>query len=1215
MTRNPARDSGAALLALALTLIAPEALSAVCKTPPAGAPPCRDQIPEWTQIEYDCITGDHYANNATCDPLPNDATKPELPNNRCDQPDILAPDAQGVQQRCDQWSSDYYERPFSRGNSAIFPDEDLVYVLATQDDNWWYFLIQMYGLRDGIKLDAEYSIEMDSDLDNASDYRPAGQVSCNDWWLRSTAPTANILQKVGFDQWGQEGVIAFYDQTSNEPSLPGQDQGGCHCGLNDQVACGDIWSGNGYDQLVDDQAGGSIPNGLWAMVPSDCESIATAFIDPAQMAALGGGLFGPEDVTDATCVVLAARKTMIASKRAGNDIPTTFGWRAWASKGQQDNQNVQLHDKYNRQQSGDAYYDEQYGGSGLGPSSIKEIDSSVKLLFNPCPAFEQSETRLLTLGQDQVFAPAVAPPVRGGSPSSAFLSSFLPLPNQSRWPGSLLHFIRPIPFEENPSGSGNFFPDLTEVCQNATDVGCLAWDAGTVMLNQSPTPAQVASDRMIGTGPNQRRVTYSQNPAGAPVPASIRKFDYPATADEHDLWLGLGIPFVDADPLNPNEPSEVAARAIANGMINKTLQEITAPDPRNVGQTVTYVLGDSFHTAQQVVSAPENFAYLAANLEGNGQPCEASVNPNRGYGCFFERHRRRRAVLFSPSNDGQLHAFDAGRFDGGVVSGVIEGELDRGTGREIFAHIPRPMLKHTAEMTQVEFDFGLDATPVVDDVFIDPAHNGTPTVADREWRTVLVGGYRQGARGYYALDVTQPDHLNEEDLDPSPTGTRIAFIPERGSDYVPSCNAVGAGSLYTVQDCGPNPYPSLLWEFTDDCVDQSSGALLPCDEDSNGHDDLGLTWSKANTGRVRVQVGPDVLIRYVAIFGGGLETIGEDVDALINHDVGNFLFMVDIETGKLLYKRALVGAAPSEPAAVDTDGDAVLDTVYIGTSLGFLYKVDISDPGEIDSTSGRIEPVNGIGQPQWAPFVLFDAAGRELFFPPQVVFVAQTGQFAVGFGTGDRHNLFREETPAAGRFYMIVDTGYTSANLPGGAGVPLVEGNFAPITLASANLGTGVNYLLNPPSGQRGGWVLQLGAHERLVGDALFVAGAASFSTFTPDVPVPACNAEGTGKLYSLLATNADALGSTRSRSFEQFVTAPFAIPPGEQAEPGQTPTPTPFETTEMTAIRSSLMGLFPDKCKFGNFSHQVAAQLSDTNTLAVAQVPVCVAVKNWREF
>src|SRR5687767_11829156 len=103
MNRNQARHSGAALLALAFTLTLPEALSAVCKTPPNGGPPCRDQIPQWTQIEYDCITGDHYATTANCDPLPDDPNLPELPSNRCDQPDILPPDANGVRQRCDQW--------------------------------------------------------------------------------------------------------------------------------------------------------------------------------------------------------------------------------------------------------------------------------------------------------------------------------------------------------------------------------------------------------------------------------------------------------------------------------------------------------------------------------------------------------------------------------------------------------------------------------------------------------------------------------------------------------------------------------------------------------------------------------------------------------------------------------------------------------------------------------------------------------------------------------------------------------------------------------------------------------------------------------------------------------------------------------------------------------------------------------------------------------
>src|SRR5688572_16310511 len=220
MTRNPLMIHRAArlapLAALALALAIPEAPWAqACKTPPAGAPPCRTQIPEWTQIEYDCITGDHYANNATCN---GTGGKPQLPSNRCDQPDIVTDVANGVQLRCNEYDSDFYEIPFAPGNSSIFKDQDLIYILATQDDTWWYFLLQLYSLEGG-KLDAQYSVEMDADLDNPADYRPPGQASCNDWWMVSTSPTANIRDQgsVGPDQWGQNGVIAWYDATSNEP--------------------------------------------------------------------------------------------------------------------------------------------------------------------------------------------------------------------------------------------------------------------------------------------------------------------------------------------------------------------------------------------------------------------------------------------------------------------------------------------------------------------------------------------------------------------------------------------------------------------------------------------------------------------------------------------------------------------------------------------------------------------------------------------------------------------------------------------------------------------------------------------------------------------------------------------------------------------------------------------------------------------------------------
>src|SRR5688500_6025040 len=124
MNRIPARIRRAALLAPLVALMAATAFGI--------QPPVYNLLPEWTQIEYDCITGDHYANNTQCEPgLPanDDPNIPNLPQNGCNQPDILPPDANGVRQRCDEWNSDFYERPYAPGSTAIFRDQDLIYVL------------------------------------------------------------------------------------------------------------------------------------------------------------------------------------------------------------------------------------------------------------------------------------------------------------------------------------------------------------------------------------------------------------------------------------------------------------------------------------------------------------------------------------------------------------------------------------------------------------------------------------------------------------------------------------------------------------------------------------------------------------------------------------------------------------------------------------------------------------------------------------------------------------------------------------------------------------------------------------------------------------------------------------------------------------------------------------------------------------------------------
>ena len=220
-----------------------------------------------------------------------------------------------------------------------------------------------------------------------------------------------------------------------------------------------------------------------------------------------------------------------------------------------------------------------------------------------------------------------------------------------------------------------------------------------------------------------------------------------------DLWNGLGLSFV---PVDGTTASEVAARNAAQQMVRETLQKqtatITDPDTGTT-RSVTYVLGDSFHSNSLLVEGAADFTKLALDLEGNGNTCDDTTSPNLGYRCFFERHLRRRRVILGSSNDGQVHAFDAGIFQGSVIDQSLQGQYNLGTGKEIFAHVTRPMLQHTADMTSLEHGPGVDGSMRAGDYFIDPEHDGTPAEADREWRTVVITTYREGGAGLVALDL------------------------------------------------------------------------------------------------------------------------------------------------------------------------------------------------------------------------------------------------------------------------------------------------------------------------------------------------------------------------------------------------------------------------------------------------------------------------------
>jgi len=80
-------------------------------------------------------------------------------------------------------------------------------------------------------------------------------------------------------------------------------------------------------------------------------------------------------------------------------------------------------------------------------------------------------------------------------------------------------------------------------------------------------------------------------------------------------------------------------------------------------------------------------------------------------------------------------------------------------GHELIAYVPSMVYPNLTKLLSQTYNatgshqYFVDGNPTVGDAFIDPSSGGTGT---RSWNTVLVGGMNAGAKGLYALNVTDP---------------------------------------------------------------------------------------------------------------------------------------------------------------------------------------------------------------------------------------------------------------------------------------------------------------------------------------------------------------------------------------------------------------------------------------------------------------------------
>jgi type IV pilus assembly protein PilY1 len=122
-----------------------------------------------------------------------------------------------------------------------------------------------------------------------------------------------------------------------------------------------------------------------------------------------------------------------------------------------------------------------------------------------------------------------------------------------------------------------------------------------------------------------------------------------------------------------------------------------------------------------------------------------------GYASFKSAQASRNTVVYQGANDGMLHAFDST------------------SGAELWAYVPNQVFSTLLNLSDKDFFkhlYYVDGTPTAADVNLNYTVGdvGVSPEPTPDWRTILVGGYRKGARGFFALDVTTPGALTEAQL-------------------------------------------------------------------------------------------------------------------------------------------------------------------------------------------------------------------------------------------------------------------------------------------------------------------------------------------------------------------------------------------------------------------------------------------------------------------
>ncbi|WGL18193.1 PilC/PilY family type IV pilus protein [Microbulbifer bruguierae] len=395
----------------------------------------------------------------------------------------------------------------------------------------------------------------------------------------------------------------------------------------------------------------------------------------------------------------------------------------------------------------------------------------------------------------------------------------------------------------------------------------------------------------------------------------------------------------------------------------------------------------------------------------------------------------------------------------GANDGMLHG-LRASDGVEIFAYIPSLLLSndqgkglHAFTSPAYNHRYYVDQTPTISDVYITPRSSNSD-----EWRTVLVGGLRGGGKGYFALDITNPD-------------------------------ATGTDKLSTAETNAAN---IVMWEFDGgDATDRAN---------------MGLSFSEAQIAKLNNG-------KWAAIFGNGYESD--------NGVAGLFVVYIEEgmdgwSSGDWKFISTGVGATGSgrnnglsSPRLIDLDGDNVVDRVYAGDMRGNMWAFDL------ESSSDANWQVDYSGKPLFS--VGSGEARNAITAAPMVarntaVPNGDAPNVLVMFGTGQYLAQSDLSESTGGNFYAVWDKG-TSELDAASLALRTPEESASGRSISSTTL-TAVDW------STQYGWYMSLKdssgsyAAERVVSAPALRRNTLFFNTIIPN-PQP-CASSGTGWLMSL---------------------------------------------------------------------------------------------------